>query len=580
MPGGTANTGFRNDQFYNFGDSSTGEGSNAMATTNTAGVAVRGADNPPFVYPDRLVRTHDHNGMPIATPLKRGYIRSLLTWANGQNVPLRKCQFQFNPTNITQSVDANTSMLNFLQQDPAQYAQPMPANVNLTFNLMFDRSMELNNPKGGVNTTREGAADPWAMNDPSQVGVLRDLADFYAVIGQGLSSAQMSYVTKVLNDQIVAEANAAQDQTQATADLAAAQSSIPDFLRMNLANSAFLLPMPVRVVFSSLYIVEGLVTNTTVTFTKFNTAMVPMQCALTVTMEAKYIGFAKKDTFFTYVLEKREEQERRTLQEAEDAKKAMYDAFASVAGKMTVGPILNTDEAYRHGSFVEDDSVTSILSLLENKYTPFNIGFFLPNASGKNDNIGKQFDTSTPPFIVTGAEVTVYGPFNDLSNFRGDLGAYAKANGRVLLSGKLHATNSQYGSATTKDEWDKMARDGAVTKGTNFGSANGYVSGPTTYDPTLKWHVVHVTGFVQAKIGSERIKGDGDGWFAVRADETQTLSRTISLKWPSYTPVEYTSTTTTTPSSTSGTVPPDNTATKPKQPGSTSSVGAGGVRYS
>lgn len=70
----------------------------------------------------------------------------------------------------------------------------------------------------------------------------------------------------------------------------------------NFGNSAFLVSLPVRIVFSSLFMVEGYITSTTVTFNKFNANMVPTQCSVGITMQALYIGFARKDTFLTLTL--------------------------------------------------------------------------------------------------------------------------------------------------------------------------------------------------------------------------------------------------------------------------------------
>jgi hypothetical protein len=70
----------------------------------------------------------------------------------------------------------------------------------------------------------------------------------------------------------------------------------------NFGNSAFLVSMPIRIVFSSLFMVEGYVTATMVTFNKFNANMVPTQCTVGIQMQALYIGFARKDTFLTLTL--------------------------------------------------------------------------------------------------------------------------------------------------------------------------------------------------------------------------------------------------------------------------------------
>lgn len=70
----------------------------------------------------------------------------------------------------------------------------------------------------------------------------------------------------------------------------------------NFGNSAFLVSLPVRIVFSSLFMVEGYITSTQVTFNKFNANMVPTQCVVGVTMQAMYIGFARKETYLTKTL--------------------------------------------------------------------------------------------------------------------------------------------------------------------------------------------------------------------------------------------------------------------------------------
>jgi hypothetical protein len=311
--------GYRTDQWYDLTNvDKTGESlTNVNNYKNKSGYYLPDADNDRFLYPDRIVRTGTNNipGNRKLEFLKRGYIRSLQTAENKMGLAPRKCQFQFNPQFLVQSVSQNTTILNFLQQDPGQYAQPIPGNVSFSFELFFDRSMELNN-KGAVptnpsSTGTASATSPWSRS-PYEVGVLHDIDAFYSVIGVGLSEQMMTYAQKTLETQINAAAYSANEQasesgedgpTYDESDLSDLSSRASDFLKYNFGNTAFLLPLPVRVVFSSLYIVEGLVKDVTVTFTKFNSAMVPMQCTLNVLFEAKYVGFANKDTFFTQVLE-------------------------------------------------------------------------------------------------------------------------------------------------------------------------------------------------------------------------------------------------------------------------------------
>ena len=307
---------YRTDQWHNFyvGNNRSGENFTSVPKKTGSGYAVPGSANNDFIYPSRAVRGIDNKGNPTSNLLKRGYMRSLLT---GDGLDIKKCQFQFNPSSINQSVTQNTSILNFLQIDPYQYSQPLPGNVTFQFDLFFDRSMEISNYTRDFSPPTE---DPWAKLGPEQIGVLHDLSALYSIIGVGVSeymenralNAAQEYIGTAIDTlvdrkttEITSDDVAGLDADQERADY---RQAATDFLGLNRGNTAFLLPLPVRVVFSSLYIVEGLVQDFNVLFTKFSTSMVPMQCSVTVTFEAKYIGFAKKDTFFTDVLEKAREE--------------------------------------------------------------------------------------------------------------------------------------------------------------------------------------------------------------------------------------------------------------------------------
>ena len=275
-------------------------------TNLDSGYAVPRADNRDFKYPTRVSRTIDRSGNPVSTPLKRGYVRSLLSNTS------RRCQFQFNPSSINQSVAQNTSILNFLQADPYQYAQPIPGNVTFNFGLFFDRTMEVANPQEAITSVIR-TDNPWANNGPEHIGVLHDLSSLFSIIGVGVTE----YMDRSLNDLEASPddlaagyfsdyitANAPTEATDSD-DLTATQykDSLSELVNINRGNSAFLLPLPIRVVFSSLYIVEGLVNDIDIIFTKFSTQMIPIQCRVDISMESKYIGFAKDQTFFTHVLD-------------------------------------------------------------------------------------------------------------------------------------------------------------------------------------------------------------------------------------------------------------------------------------
>lgn len=380
---------YRNDQWFNLhNEAATGESLNkGIAGNYSAGAVVSGAGNAPFQYPDRVIRNADGSSR---SPMKRGYIRSLAFGENKSEFSIQKCQFQFNPSQIAQSVQQNTAVLNFIQQDPAQYAQPMPGNVSFSFDLFFDRSAEINNNNlnnGAFSLGEIDTDNPWETGNPAEIGVLHDLSHLYRVIGVGVNSAMQEYLNKTAIAASNAQVEASKDDPDADTppefDEAEFNTDVETFMNYNVGNTAFLLPLPCRIVFSSLYIVEGLVKDINVLFTKFTETMVPMQCSVQVMFEAKYIGFAKKDTFFEYALRDLEQVEVEKPSPIEE--QAYYEA---VAGDLSqVKMVFINDGRTKDG----EDQSSQLL---------------------RSDAYGRNFDWTSPLFT---GDLEVAGAFHSRS---------------------------------------------------------------------------------------------------------------------------------------------------------------------
>lgn len=280
--------------------------------------------------------------------IHRGYLRNLEQPAFGE-VPIMRCNFQFNPQQIQQSVAMRDDIYLPLLQPPEQLSQPIGANTNFSFDLFFDRSHELakGTPESGIGysgtaDSAERVSPSFAAdsvesnaNDPYDIGVLGDLRVFYSAIGQGFSKEMLDFQSKMF--QYDAK-NKVDNQTQPPAGDGGSESSdddsatstttdqpppdtslenIQSILAANYGNFALLMPNPVRVVFSSLFMVDGFITSTNVDFLKFSGNMVPVQCRIGVTMNAMYIGFAKQKTFLTDTFEKAAvEAERKRVEDA------------------------------------------------------------------------------------------------------------------------------------------------------------------------------------------------------------------------------------------------------------------------
>jgi hypothetical protein len=264
--------------------------------------------------------------------LPRGYIRNLTT-SIGDNLikfPNMKCKFQFNPQDIQHQIEARKDMYLPILQDPAQLNQPMAGNASFAFELIFDRTMEVNSSLSKED--QNGMPD---VSSPDTVGVFHDLRMLYSIIGQGLSQDLMdaqiekikgdikAYATRNYNELNIqynpdtkaffattTGVDAATQLTDPNSDATSkflnsigtepGDSGIASFMdNINVGNSAFLIPQPCRVLFSPMFMVDGFVMNTNVLFTKFSSKMIPIQCKVYLQMQAIYIGFAKPKTFVT-----------------------------------------------------------------------------------------------------------------------------------------------------------------------------------------------------------------------------------------------------------------------------------------
>ena len=536
--------GYRTDQFYNLGWGEQNYGNTANRQSNPGSTYSSGGDNGTFMYPERVVRTADHDGYKT-TGLKRGYIRSLRTQLDGIEVEVKKCQFQFNPALLQQSVVQQEGLLNVFQSDPAQYAQPIPGNVSFSFDLLFDRTMEVNNAgvaRGTNNSVADRAANnildpnnPWELSDPSQVGVLRDIASLFAVIGQGVSQSQSDYLQNVLQQQFEREKAAAQkwdadfDETEYNAQ----KETIPDFLASNVGNTAFLLPVPVRAVFSSLYIVEGFVTQTSVAFQKFNTSMVPIQASVTLDMDAKYIGFAQPKTFLTYALDQEikayEEQQRQTEETLSDISDAAVKALPSVELAVRVGSGTTNYSLY---DFIWDNP--------SGQYGQTRFHWRFTKRFNQQPIIDLFEDATLTGAAVTGG-IEVYGPYNynhirKLAPNQSGWKAGIKPSDLIGSVGLINPSQQFPGGSKAVHPVANSAAEWLRTANECRGPSNLATLWPN--DPSDDYYIVKYHVQVQFS-GTQNVRGQGESYQLVNPGmDWYKLKAVVPISWPTYSGAE------------------------------------------
>ncbi len=305
--------------------------------------------NPDFKFTDRsrVVRTVTNiNGVitDSSKKLERGFIRNILTdvEASGAGNPFQgtrtrlRCNFQFNPQDIEQSVEARRDMYLPILQDPSQFTQPIAGNTSFRFELVFDRTAEVNRRETNGSSIFNGDELTSVVSDPRSVGVLADLRILHAIIGQGFNKDGIeAQVTKFISDarryarsnfeelnlQVDSSGNLIPENLgtddnpidnpsgkQAFDYLTRPGESTTNFINTNIGNSAILLPQPVRVVFSALFMVDGFIMSSQIMFTKFSRTLIPIQCKVVLNMQAVYLGFAKQKTFLQDQLQKADQK--------------------------------------------------------------------------------------------------------------------------------------------------------------------------------------------------------------------------------------------------------------------------------
>jgi hypothetical protein len=310
-------TGYSSNQFYNFGV--TYEKGKSLARTNE--------DNPNFIYP-RPIQPDVYNPIrgkqPVDTRLQRGFIRGIYpsvlggkTIQSGSSIKQRRLFFQFNPETIDRSVEMNAMIANPLLQDPAQIFQPVAGTAAFSFRLLFNREAEVVSARTAGNNIRNGSwltdtASPltgslndygtnFKRSDVANLGVLADLYVLDSIIGQGITPDMVDF----LRDYFTTASNATQNYNSTVGGPSAATFDSTGFdtnITKNFGNSAFLSPLPIRIVFSSLFMVEGFVESSSVQFVKFTKDYVPTVCSVNLTLRALYIGFAKEEAYLTSAL--------------------------------------------------------------------------------------------------------------------------------------------------------------------------------------------------------------------------------------------------------------------------------------
>lgn len=302
---------YASDQFHQFG---TYEKGKTLGRT--------GVDNPNFNYPSRFANPININNTKSEREVQRGFIRGIYPAVLGNKrnistgasqVKQRRLFFQFNPTTLDRTVSMNMAMLNPLLQDPSNLLQPVPGNSSFSFDMIFNRESEVvtgtytsaNGARRDSSTLSGSLLDYGANTRPDDVSTLGVLADLYvldSIIGQSITPDMVGFLKSYWNNASSLSQSSFSSE-QGGASFSFNDTAFQTTVEKNYGNTAFLSPLPIRIVFSSLFMVEGFVELSSVQFIKFTREYVPTICKVTLSVRALYIGFARERAYLTDALE-------------------------------------------------------------------------------------------------------------------------------------------------------------------------------------------------------------------------------------------------------------------------------------
>jgi hypothetical protein len=459
--------------------------------------------NPPFIYPDRVVRvlkeddprnrsTNGNSLTSSAVTLDRGFMRNLNTnLGGGETLPKRRLNFQFNPQDIQQVVSQREGMYLSILQDPAQFLQPTAGSTSFAFDLLFDRTMEVANNTGQTADLQNPGPD-----DAYDIGVLADLNQLYTIIGQGFSKDLLDYQTRKMKTDARAEYNSniddfKDDKGNVTLNYDTnAPLALNNFASsVNLGNAAFLIPQPVRIVFSSLFMVDGFVTSTDIQFTKFNTNMVPIQCKVILQVTAIYIGFARDKTFLTNQLDQAASLRTAEVEAAKDAQKSNLSLYQQYLNKLRIGFAFdgriigtsprNTEQFFEFmefSGFATRGWSARTDGAAATHITPGIVASFWTSEVGRTireDNpIRSLYENGSTTKIQQTIFVDVYGPYDDLQT------ATQEKNAGGPYTKKKVGQYSIQRTSVDVDSWEKAISYAMENENLNTANVSPYAITP------------------------------------------------------------------------------------------------------
>jgi len=300
-----------------------------MAITGGTGEATRsrGSVNPPF---DHFPKVQSHDNL-----IQRGYLR-LLTEVfdyNNPNASHRtpyesvhrhsigaQLNFQFNPNQLTRSVAARTDTQLWINQSPTQLLQPGIGDMSFGWTMLFNREAEVRKRHSDIPTAQRSPNALESNDTPldalsqdakaERLGVIADIMVLDQITGQRITQQAVEYSRDRYERLKKAGVVTAEEANVGTETLAELEDSLErigldhsDLTSLNANNSAFLVPNPIRAVFSENFMVDGYVNSVTVSYQKFSPEMIPTVAIVDISMHAIYQGFARKNTTFTTLLE-------------------------------------------------------------------------------------------------------------------------------------------------------------------------------------------------------------------------------------------------------------------------------------
>jgi len=327
-----------------------------------------------------------------------------------------------------------------------------------------------------------------------------------------------------------------------------------------------------------LYIVEGFVTSTALEILKFSSSYVPMQAQVTLAVNAIYLGFAKKNTYFTHVLQESAIERRNTLRREAEAQntviKALREQLSRLHVKLIRGDVSKNPPLDRPATGTTAEQIVRFNQLFDDFTPPSNKGYnrlyvyasptdwVVPRTQETTGSRSPGTSASTPTGatptefsikdygvggLLESGEVTnitikwkasLIGPFStqEFSSVPVFTTIADILNNSVIKDARVYSSSEKTVTVNTKKQWIDLSDPGESSKAQPpfINLTSRFSRTDPSIDDFSAWLFL-VEANIDATVNGKTLSASSvSAEPLINSNDTRALSRVLSFSWDSF----------------------------------------------